>query len=376
MSVHVRRLLALQLSEHQLQCAVFHASTLVRYEEISLDAPAPALETNLTALLEAGGKAPLVLATAVAGDRILRLESAPSAEETGPPPSTCGNSTPRTAACDARTGQAPSPGHPRLLLSAPPEGLDTARERLKTAGFTPSHLPDATLAQLGALLHAPPPFVSNVLVWDLGRDRSHFIVLNSRGIVAIEPCSVGLAHIHAAIQAEIGLRFPRAAANLFVRNSYNFSDACPRILGRLLPELENTFARITLAPTRLHVTGLNRAQQWFTLAVADALSLTPFAMDWPAFGQLNGLAFASLELAHSLPLSAGGLLLLAKQRHAHPADALWQPRWSDEPEPPPREDPETTPAPAAVVAPRPAATPRRRHPVFKALGALHANLLA
>lgn len=365
MSVHVRRLLALQLTEHQLQCAVFHASTLVRYEEISLDAPSPALEANLTSLLEAGGKSPLVLATAVPGDRILRLETDPSADEAAR----------HTAACDAHTGQAPSPARPRLLLSAPPEGLDAARERLKTAGFVPSHLPDATLAQLGALLHAPPPFASNVLVWDLGPDRSHLILLNSRGVVAIEPCPVGLARIHAAIQAEIGLRFPRAAATLFA-GSYDFSDAGPDILGRLLPELENTFARIALSPSRLHITGLNRTQQWFTLAVADALGLSPAVIDWPAFGQLNGIAFASLDLARSLPLSAGGLLLLAKQRHAHPADALWQPRWSDEPAPPPHPAAPVAATPLPVVAPRPAAPPRRRHPVFKALGALGANLLA
>jgi hypothetical protein len=370
MSVHVRRLLALQLTEHQLQCAVFHASTLVRYEEISLDAPAATLTAKLTALLEAGGKAPLVLATAIPGDRILRLEAGPSADE----------DSPGTAACDARTGQAPSPAHPRILLSAPPEGLDAARERLKAAGFTPSHLPDATLAQLGALLHAPPPLVSNVLVWDLGPNHSHFIVLNSRGVVAIEPCPVGLAHIHGAIQAEIGLRFPRAAAKLFAGGEYDFSDAGPRILGRVLPELEHTFARLTLAPTRLHITGLNRAREWFTLAVADALNLTPFVMDWPVFGQLNGVAFASLDLARSLPLSAGGLLLLAKQRHTHPADALWQPRWSDEPEPPPRPDAPAAPAhvatPPPFAATRPAARAPRRNPVLKALGTLGANLLA
>jgi hypothetical protein len=368
MSVQVRRLLALQLTEQQLQCAIFHAGTLVRYEEISLDAPASALERSLTSLLEAGGKSPLVLATASPRGRVLRLEIGspstdprPAGESPAPAPAF------RTAACDARNGQMPSSEHPRLLLSAPPDSLDTANEQLKTAGLTPSRLPDATLAQLGALLHAPSPFGPDVLVWDLGAEHSHFIVLSADGVVAIEPCPLGLSHLHDAIQAEVGLRFRRAAAKLFARGAYDFSESAPRILARILPALKSAHARLAPSPVRLHITGLNRGQQWFTHAVAHALGLEPFAMDWPAFGQLNGLAFASLDLARSLPPSAGALLLLARQRHAPAAELVWQPRWSHEPEPPPP----LLSAPVTVFAPATPspARPRRRHPMLKVLGA-------
>lgn len=344
----VQRLLALQLSEHHLQCALFDAHTLVRHEELPLYPSATDALARAASWLE--GKPTRVLAAVSPRDRLLRVSSARGTPFTAltvqlalPP-----DEEPVFTACNAQNGD-PTECRglfPRLLAAAPLKSLQAARAFFADGGLRADHVFEATYVQLGALTLARETISTPVLVWDVGATCSHFITLDQRGILSVDHCPVGIDQILAAIRATLGLRFATAATKLFLESTYDFSEEGPKIVRRFLPELRKCVTRLPVGPKYFHITGLGRDQRWLTFAIAEAWCLQPLEIDWAAYGRAHGVAFASRELAASLPPSFGGLLMLAKHRDS-PAPA-WQARWSDEPKP------VRPPAPAPAVPEKPA----------------------
>jgi len=367
MSAARPKLLALQFSEHHLQCAVFEADTLVRHEELTLYPSATSALSRVSTWLEDQGNPPSrILASATPRGRLLRLSSARGSPfaalstQLALPP----GEEPVFTACNAQNGD-PSevPGlFPRLLAAAPLDSLRTARDTLANASLRAARLFDASYVQLGALTLARETMNTPVLVWDLGTDSSHFVLLDQRGILAVEFCPVGYNHIQAAIKAILGLRFATAATKLFVEGIYDFSDTGSKIARRFLPELRECLTRLPVGPKHFHIIGLSHAQQWLTTAIAEGWCLQPLTVDWAAYGRAHGISFATRELAASLPVSFGGLLLLAKHRDS--TAPSWQARWSDEPKPAPTPTPNSTPPVAPASA---SAHPRRFRPVLDAL---------
>jgi hypothetical protein len=361
MTAMVQKHLALQLSPFHLQCALFEAETLVRHEELPLyPSNASALE-RVSSWLKTGETPPRILAAATPPGRLLRLSSArgtPFAALTTlldlPP-----GEKPVFTACNAQTGDPSeiSGLFPRLLAAAPLASLHSSRAFFSDAGLPAARVFDAAYVQLGALASARETTSTPVLVWELGTDFSHFIILDHRGILAVEFCPVGIHHIEAAIQPALGLRFPVAASKLFFEGNYDFSDDGPKIVRRFLPDLRKCLTRLPVGPKYFHVAGLSRDQHWLTLALADAWCLQPLQIDWAAYGRVNGISFASRELAASLPASFGGLLLLAKHRDSD--KPAWQARWSDEPKPKAR--------PAAPAKPADKQSMPGLRPMFAAL---------
>ncbi len=346
--------LALQLSSHHLQCALFEADTLVRHEELSLFPTAAPAIARVTSWLEAEKMPPRILAAAAPRGRLLRVSSARGAPFAAlttllalPP-----GAEPVFTACNAQNGDpTEGPGlFPRLLAAAPLEALRASRAFFADSGLKAARVFDAAYVQLGAFTLARETTNTPVLVWEPGADFSHFITLDQRGILSVEFCPIGINHIQAAIQTTLGLRFPVAATKLFLEGTYDFSDDGPKIARQILPELRKCLTRLPIGPKYFHIAGLSSDQQWLTLAIAEAWCLQPLKIDWAAYGRVNDLSFASRELASSLPASFGGLLLLSKHRDS--TAPAWQARWSDEPKP-------QKPKPATSEAAKPA---EEQHP--------------
>ena len=332
-----------------MQCALFEADTLVRHAEVRRE-PAKTSDSTLASFIEAAGPDARILASALPTGRLLRLSSARGAPFAAlttllalPP-----GQEPVFTACNAQNGDPTErPGYfPRLLAAAPLDSLRAARAFFADAGLQIPRISDATYVQIGALMLARETINAPVLLWDLGVDQSHFITMDQRGVLAVESCPLGINGIHAIIHAALGLRFAAAASKLFHEGVYDFSDDGPAILRRLLPELRRCLMRLPVGPKHFHIAGLGRDQHWLTIAIAEAWCLQPLQIDWASYGRIHGLAFASRDLAASLPASFGGLFLLAKHRAS--AAPAWQARWSDEPKPAP---PPLTPPPSEPPAP-------------------------
>lgn len=214
-----------------------------------------------------------------------------------------------------------------LALGASQDSLASAQAFLAEFSLRDTVATPAITNHLGALqaacqLSGAP---SSVLVWDLGSANSHFYLVNRKGVLATESCSVGFNQIADAIRIELSLTSREAATKLFLNAFFDFTDTGPKVAKRLAPAVKSSLNALGGAPSALFCLGLPAENTWFPRDVGALLGMSGWKPAITALGREFGVDFAGNALANKLSFNAVGLLHLAGA-HASKSET-WRPHW-------------------------------------------------
>ena len=276
--------------------------------------------------------------------------------------------------CHAADGTLISPqGSARWILGlTQADSLTAATATAAEWQIESTRAESSTLAHLGAISTALRLAGNgSVVLWDLAVDRSQLFYITARGVEAAVPCTAGLDDIFGGVQTAIGLKFRGAAARLFFNDTYDFTDAGPKVAAAVGPALQAARAALPAASSAatFTCTGVTGKQAWFVREAALAAGLQPWSPDMRLLAAQLKLQFSGDgTIEPTLSPSALGLLhLVASQAHR---TQTWHPTWTRVGvtplanataapffAPPLAPTPAPAPAPAPVAAPAPTPPP-------------------
>jgi len=201
------------------------------------------------------------------------------------------------------------------------DALLDAAAALKERGIESTRLESATLGRVGAVASGLRwAGRGRTLVWDLAAERSHLFLITSRGVDAVVTCPVGFEAIFAAVQAALGLKFKGAAARLFYNETYDFTEAGPKVAAEIAPALKASVSGLLSGgPLELTCTGTLSYQSWLVRETAAAAGLGVWQPDVAAW-----LKSASLQIEPALTVSVESLGVLHLASHQ---GREWHPAW-------------------------------------------------
>jgi TonB family protein len=202
-----------------------------------------------------------------------------------------------------------------------------------------------------------------VALWDLGIDGSNLLLVTGKGVEAAVAFPVGMESIYEAVQSALKLKFRGAGARLFYTDTYDFTDAGPKIAAIIGPALKEALAQLPSSgnPPMLACPGLTGRQAWFVRETAAAAGIPQWEADIGKLAAELGFKFSDAAVQSQFSVASIGVLELLSVRMR--ASDEWIPDWS-EAEPLPEEEPEPEPAaePEPEPAPRPIASAGRPKP--------------
>jgi hypothetical protein len=229
--------------------------------------------------------------------------------------------------CDAADGLPVSSDDGRrwLLGVTPGDSLANAAAEAIERGIVTAALGASTLGCIGAAAAAVRlDGGGTVLLWDIGRKRSHVFTINLHGVQAVAPCKVGFDAIFGAVQQVLGVKTPAAAARLFF-NDMPAAKAAD-IAAALAPQVTSALGAAPAAsePVAFACTGLTGKHPWFGREMARVAGLPLWEPDLNRFLDHLQMKLAPAPESAPSPDLLGALHLAAAQVHGRPA---WHPAW-------------------------------------------------
>ena len=214
--------------------------------------------------------------------------------------------SPGAVLCDAATGLTPDAASacPWLLSVFDSASLVAFREILGEIGLAPAAMTLAAPAHIGAVA-ASLAKGEGVAVIIPGADEAWLVEVSAAGAQSVISVPLGFSQIFEAIQKGLGLKFRASAGKLFFNDTYDFTEAAPKICELLIPGLRQALEGKALGS--VHVAGLTGGQAWFGAGLASALGLSPWKVSGASVAERVGLDAAGAEL----PFAAAGLLQVA-----------------------------------------------------------------
>lgn len=275
--------------------------------------------------------------------------------------------------CHAEDGSAVTPvGNARWLVNlAPTSSLEAAAEAVRDRQIEPVRVESGILSRIAAAATAVRHAGSNpVVLWNLGLENSQLFLVTARGVEGVAPCTTGLDSLFTIVQAALGLKLRGAAARLFFNDTYDFSDAGPRIAAELAPSLKTALSTLpsAVATASFSCASFTGKQAWFSAEIARSVGLTPWTPDVARI-----VSHLQLRLPADTAVTPDllGVLHLAGSHTRNLTE--WHPTWTK---------PGAAPAPAAI-APAAPATPSPAksssapaEPAIKAVTVTHSTRVA
>jgi len=148
------------------------------------------------------------------------------------------------AALNGQDGSLFQPGraHRDLVVCGAPKGeLKEAQDFLVACGIYPERLELGSVATIGLFIQQMKALAMEtpLLLLELASDSSHVVILNKGKVDAARPISMGLNSMIAGVRDELGLKDEAAARRLFFSDSFDFREMGPRLIERLLRELQS-----------------------------------------------------------------------------------------------------------------------------------------
>ena len=253
--------------------------------------------------------------------------------------------------CHAEDGSPVTPvGNARWLLNlAPSSSLEAAALVARERQIEPTRLESATLSRLAAattaIRHAGS---SPVVLWHLGAEHSQLFLVTTRGVEAVAPCATGLDALFTIVQGVLGLKLRGAAARLFFNDTYDFTDAAPRIAAQLAPSLKTALSTFpaAVASAAFTCTSFTGKQAWFSAEIARAVGLASWT---PDLARIVSHLQLRLPPDTSITPELLGVLHLASSHARNLTE--WHPTWSKPGLAPASSTASSTPAPSSTQSP-------------------------
>lgn len=129
-----------------------------------------------------------------------------------------------------------------FVCGAQREELNQLQDQLIQKGIYPERMEVGSIATLGMLLFLMKGQESSapLLVLEIGSETSMVFILSNNRIDAARPITFGLNSMVAVLKEELALKDDAAARKLFFSDSFDLTEMGPRLVDRLLRELQSS----------------------------------------------------------------------------------------------------------------------------------------
>lgn len=190
------------------------------------------------------------------------------------------------------------PGQKDLLLcGADGREFKAFQDNLVDCGIFPQSLQLSTLSSLAALKdylqykEADNP----VLLLEISQNTSNLFILSRDKVDLCRPINFGFNAVLPVIQKELGLKDEDSAKSLFFSNTFDFREVGPKLLGRLLKELNSStgFYEVQTGQTipHMYMTSLPENLGWIPEVIAKEMDISLLDISWEAWSERLGISF-------------------------------------------------------------------------------------
>lgn len=138
-----------------------------------------------------------------------------------------------------------------------------------------------TLATLDLFrfLKSQCPSDKQVLLLEIGNEKSHLFLISENGLEDIHTINIGHTALYEAIAEVLHLHYIGSAVKLFTRSGFDSSELAPK-LGALFGNAINSALEAEgWKPDQALISGLLHAQSWFQDAILEVLEMEVFQVD-------------------------------------------------------------------------------------------------
>ncbi len=194
-----------------------------------------------------------------------------------------------------------------FLCGAPIEELAGAQRELLELGIFPDRLELGSVASLGALAdyHRMMEIEHPTLVLEIGMNDTRVIVINRGTVDSAGVIPQGLRSMIEVVQRDLGLKHEGAAQRLFYSDSFDFKEMAPKLIDRLLRQLQSSVGfyevQTGLSIGQVLCTRAPEQLSWLNKTFAKNLNVDPFSMNFPEWLRNNGIELGPDIDADALP---------------------------------------------------------------------------
>lgn len=167
-----------------------------------------------------------------------------------------------------------------FVCGAPTTEFQTAQAFLVEAGVFPLRMELGSVATIGLILDAmrTQQIEEPALILEIGEDSSHVVIVNGNRVESARPLPLGLATMISGVRQELGLNDEGAARKLFYSDSFDFREMGPRLIDRLLREVQSMIGFYEVQTgqsiTRMLCSLLPGKLSWLTETFASSLGMS------------------------------------------------------------------------------------------------------
>lgn len=203
-----------------------------------------------------------------------------------------------------------------LLCGADTRELNAFQENLVECGIFPQSIQLGTLSGLAGLKHylAVKEIEDPVLSLEVTQNSANLFILSKNKIDLCRPVNFGFNAVLPVIQKELGLKDEESARNLFSSNTFDFREIGPKLLSKILKELNAStgFYEVQTGQTipYLYMTSLPENLNWIPEVISQELDIKLLDVDWHGWAEGIGVTFGEGCSLADLGPSAFGLFSL------------------------------------------------------------------
>ena len=166
-----------------------------------------------------------------------------------------------------------------VFCGAPRASFRAEQDRLLGYGIYPERLELSTISTLGGVSDYARfnSINSPILCFELTAQCANIFILTRGQVEVARSVPFGMDSIFPLLQRELGLKDEDSARKLFFSNTFDFAEIGPKLLLRIIKELQSTsgFYEVQTGQTISHVflSVLPKNLSWVSKTVADTLAL-------------------------------------------------------------------------------------------------------
>lgn len=203
-----------------------------------------------------------------------------------------------------------------ILCGADAREFSAFQENLVECGVYPQSLQISTLSSLAGLKHylGVKGIEQPVLLIEMTQNSANLFILSKDKIDLCRPVNFGFNGVLPVIQQELGLKDEDSARDLFFSNTFDFREIGPKLLRRILKELNAStgFYEVQTGQTipQIYMTSLPQNLSWIPEVVAAEMDISLLEIDWEGWASDIGVSFGDDCSASSFDSSTFGLFSL------------------------------------------------------------------
>lgn len=203
-----------------------------------------------------------------------------------------------------------------LLCGADKREFSAFQENLVECGIYPQSLQLSTLSSIAGLKNylQMKEQEEPVLLIEMTQNAANLFILSKNKVDLCRPVNFGFNGVLPVIQQELGLKDEDSARNLFFSNTFDFRDVGPKLLKRVLKELNSStgFYEVQTGQTisNMYMTSIPDNLGWIPEVIASEMDINLLDINWQEWSSNAGISFGDDCSAASFGSAKFGLFSL------------------------------------------------------------------